>query len=124
MPWRIHVVRPIPETVLNSTFELARYGAFPTETTWYITAGAFPENNDGVNGKATAGTADGTQRRRVTHRLSVSHENYVIEQPSTSSSGTAPFWHHFEPFLALFFKAPYHPARAVQYALLSDRAHA
>ena len=80
---------PIPETVLNSTFELVRYGAFPTETTWYITAGAFPENNDGVNGKATAGTADGTQRRRVTHRVSISHNDFVIEAPAWSSSSRA-----------------------------------
>ena len=55
----------------------------------YITAGAFPENNDGVNGKATARTADGTQRRRVTHRVSISHQDFVIEAPAWSSTTRA-----------------------------------
>ena len=31
----------IPDTVINSTEYLARYGAFPSESTWYVTAGDF-----------------------------------------------------------------------------------
>eukprot|EP00943_MAST-04B_sp_MAST-4B-sp1_P008986 g8986.t1 len=32
----------LPDSVLNSTNFLARYGAFPTKNVWYITAGTFP----------------------------------------------------------------------------------
>lgn len=32
----------LPDSVLNSTDFLARYGAFPSEKVWYITAGSFP----------------------------------------------------------------------------------
>lgn len=34
---------PIPDTVVNSSDFLARYGAFPTNKTWYVTAGTFPQ---------------------------------------------------------------------------------
>ena len=37
---------PIPDSVLNSTDFLARYGAFPSEDVWYITAGTFPSASD------------------------------------------------------------------------------
>lgn len=32
----------IPDSVLNSTDFLARYGAFPSKNVWYVTAGSFP----------------------------------------------------------------------------------
>jgi hypothetical protein len=32
---------PIPDSVMNSTDFLARYGSFPTKDVWYITAGTF-----------------------------------------------------------------------------------
>lgn len=44
----------------NSTYA-ARYGTFPTSTTWYVSAGSWPENND----KLQTGEVELTQRIRV-----------------------------------------------------------
>ena len=45
-----YIAHSIPTTLLNNTYQLVRYGAFPSETTWYVTAGTFPNTNADNNG--------------------------------------------------------------------------
>jgi photosystem II stability/assembly factor-like uncharacterized protein len=51
---------------LNATIFLARYGAFPSDTTWYVTAGNFPSSNSKEKGT-----------HHLTHRMKVNANQKV-----------------------------------------------
>eukprot|EP00040_Diaphanoeca_grandis_P032285 m.195363 g.195363 ORF g.195363 m.195363 type:complete len:522 (-) comp32565_c0_seq1:170-1735(-) len=70
----VYTAKQIPTSVLNMTYQLVRYGAFPSETTWYVAAGTFPSsNNNDKNGMNTT-------HKRVTHRVTASSKDYTFEQ--------------------------------------------
>ncbi len=75
----------IPEHVLNSTFELVRYAAFPTADTWYVAAGTFPNTNSG--GAAAAAAAARKGARRVTQRLTVDAQSFTLADPADDAHG-------------------------------------
>lgn len=63
---------PVNMKGVNETLFPARYGAFPSATTWFVTAGLFPANN--VNAKAG---------RSLTHRVS------LVEDEATGKTTVA-----------------------------------
>ena len=56
---------------LNASLYLARYGAFPSDTTWYVTVGEWPES---AQAKARRGS-----KRALTHRVSISNTTMALD---------------------------------------------
>jgi hypothetical protein len=75
----------IPETLLNATYEIVRYGAFPSATTWYVTAGTFPNTNS-----ARRRDNEQRQRRRVTHRLTVGADHFEFNADHAAAPQDGP----------------------------------
>ena len=61
----------IPETLLNNTIEMVRYGAFPSANTWYVTAGTWPDTDS-----ARKSLNKKRGRKRATHRLTVGADHF------------------------------------------------
>jgi hypothetical protein len=74
----------IPDSVLNSTAGagLVRYGAFPSELTWYVAAGTFPNTNNDNNGYNKV-----HKKKRVTKYVTAAAESYEINQETQVGDG-------------------------------------
>jgi len=71
----VYTAKPIPTSILNQTFQLVRFGAFPSEKTWYVSAGTFPTT---PSPSPMKGNKNSTHKR-VTHRVTVSEKDYSFE---------------------------------------------
>lgn len=71
LTWKHHDLGTKESPILNKTYFGARYGAFPNETTWYVTLGTFPTS--------ASANDQGTSTTRLTQSVAVNPETTQFE---------------------------------------------